>query len=106
MRRCRGSNGHTIERVRVTRLEGNGVLVSLSAEPLGHRGRREQRNIRWQCIQRVEGKMIRVSMRQHYRVELRQRIQRNSGSTYTRQKFTESWIKIGIGEKSLPADLN
>lgn len=50
--------------------------------------------------------MIRVSVRQHYRVELWQRIQRNSWSTYTWQKFAEGWVKIGVGEKSFPADLN
>lgn len=50
--------------------------------------------------------MIRVGVGQHYRVELRQRIQRNPRSTYAWQKFAEGRIKIGIGEKSFPADLN
>ena len=47
-----------------------------------------------------------MGMGQHYRVELRQRLQRNSRSTYTWQKFAEGRIKIGISEKSFPADLN
>ena len=106
MRCCRGSNSHTVERGHITRRQGNGVVVSLSAEPFGHGGWGEQRNIRLQCIQRIEGEMIRVSVGQHYRIELRQRIQRNPGSAYTWQKFAEGWVKIGIGEKSFPANLD
>jgi hypothetical protein len=47
-----------------------------------------------------------VSVRQHYRVELRQRIQRNSWSAYTWQEFAKSRVKIRVGEESFPADLN
>ena len=106
MRRCCSSNSHSIERARITRREGNGVFVSLSAEPLRYRGWCKERNIRRQRIQRVKGEMIRMSVRQHYRIELWQRIQRNSWSTYTWQKLAEGRVKIGIGEKSFPTDLN
>jgi hypothetical protein len=50
--------------------------------------------------------MIRVSVCQYYRVELRQRMERNSWSTYAGQKLAEGRVKIGIGEESFPTDLN
>jgi hypothetical protein len=50
--------------------------------------------------------MIRVSVRKQYRVELWQRIERDSRRTHSGKKFPERGVKIGVGEKSFPADLN
>ena len=50
--------------------------------------------------------MVRVGVCKHYCVELRQGIERNSWCTYTWQEFTKGRIKIRIGEKSFPSDLN
>ena len=50
--------------------------------------------------------MVCVGVREQYRVELWQGIECNSRRAHARKKFPESRIKIGVGEKSPPSDLN
>jgi hypothetical protein len=50
--------------------------------------------------------MVCVGVREQYRVELWQGIERNSWRAHARKKLAECRIKIGVGEKSFPSDLN
>jgi hypothetical protein len=50
--------------------------------------------------------VIRVSVRQQYRIELRECLERDAGSAHSWKQLPQRWIKIGVGENSLSTDLN
>jgi len=50
--------------------------------------------------------MVCVGVRKQYCVELWQGIERDAWRAHARKEFAECGIKIGVGEKSLPSDLN
>jgi hypothetical protein len=50
--------------------------------------------------------MIRMRMRQQYGVEFGQCVKGDTGSTDTREKFAERWIKIGVSENPLSRDFD
>jgi hypothetical protein len=100
------SNCQFIEGARLPRCERYGVFIPLSAEPFRYGWWREQGNIRRQGIQGVEGKMIRVSVRQHNRVQLRKGVKGNSRGADSWKKFSEGWIEVGVSKETFPADLN
>jgi hypothetical protein len=50
--------------------------------------------------------MIRVSVRQHNRVQLRKGVKGNSRGADSWKKFSEGWIEVGVSKETFPADLN
>ncbi len=84
----------------------NRMAVTLFAEPFGDGRRSEQRNVVRERVQRIEGQMIRVSVRHQDRIQLGQRFERYPWSTDAWKDFPESRIKVRIRKDPFPADLN
>src|SRR5256885_14391979 len=71
------------------RVERDGVGVLLLSQPVCNGGRRVERNIARETVERLEGQMIGVRMREQQRVELGQRVDLDSRCRDTRQEPPE-----------------
>jgi hypothetical protein len=74
-----------------------GVYIAAPTEPFRYRRRSIEGSLTPYFIERVEGKVVCMSMRQQDRVESRERGHGNSRITHAREKATKSLVKIGIG---------
>jgi hypothetical protein len=75
-------------------------------QPSRNRGRGKNGDIPAKSSQRSKGEVIRVRVRHKNGIYARQILQWYSRSADPRQEQPERGIKVGIGEKRLPTDLN
>src|SRR5215210_4718242 len=100
MDRRGGMNSYIGNLGRLTRCYWNSVAVALFGQPLGDGRRSEQRNVVRKRIQRIEGQMIRVRVRQKNRIQFGQRIERYPRSADPGKKFAEGRIEVRVRKQS------
>ena len=103
MLRCGSANRHTSQRYDLARCDADGIPTT---ETTGYRGRRQDRDVPRQRVQRAVREMVSVSVGQEHRVQRREPIERDTGRRDAAEDAGEPPIEIRIREHAHAADLD
>src|SRR5213593_4727636 len=105
MRRERSMNRDVADASTLARRNRLGARVATPTQPPRDHRWGVEWNVARQCVERVEGEMVGVGVRDEQRVESGQAVERNTGGTHPRQKAAELRIEVGVGEEPHASDL-